>query len=77
MGELTLESLAKRVEELERRVGVTPPGATPLNPPYFSTPGKGNLLEALEDLKNLSGYNFGALAEQDAVDIEDAKRRCG
>jgi hypothetical protein len=74
MAEVTLEELVKRVEALEKRYGVLPSGAIPLKPRFTARPGKGDLVAALEAVKNLTDYDFDAVLEMDAADIEEQKR---
>ena len=74
MAEVTLESLAKRVEELERKLTAwpngLPPGAIPLKPPYYAMPGTGDWAGALEAAGRLneSNFNFNVLKEMDEME---------
>ncbi len=74
MAEVTLESLAKRVEELERKLTAwpngLPPGAIPLKPPYYAMPGTGDWAGALEAAGRLneSNFNFNVLKEMDEIE---------
>lgn len=74
MAELTLESLAKRVDELEKRLADwpkgLPPGAIPLKPPHFAMPGTVDKQIALEAAWGLneSNFNFDVLKEMDEIE---------
>ena len=62
VAEVTLESLAKRVEELDRKLTAwpngLPPGAIPLKPPYYAMPGTGDKKAGLEAALRLNESNF-------------------
>lgn len=78
MPELTLESLAARVEVLERTLPGLPPGAIPLKPPYYALPGQGDwesALQAAREIAKSGTYDYEAIREQDACDIQDAEAR--
>jgi hypothetical protein len=72
MPELTLESLAARVEVLER--AAMPPNAIPLKNGYYVIPGTGDWAAAEEAAKRLAEtYDFDAYRDQHEVDMRDAR----
>ncbi len=74
MPELTLESLAARVEALERAAGV-PPGAIPLKNGCYVIPGTGDWAAAVEAANRLAEtYDFDAYDEREAFEWEVARR---
>ena len=60
MPELTLESLAARVEALERAVGL-PANRIPLKNGYYVIPGTGDWDAAFKAVAELGGYDFDTL----------------
>jgi hypothetical protein len=75
MPELTLESLAARVEALERLAGL-PPGAIPLKNGYYVIPGTGDWSAAEEAAKRLAEtYDFDAYSEREAFEWEVARQK--
>lgn len=77
MGEVTLESLAKRVEELERRLGVTSAADGSAKPRYTITPGTGTWEEVWEAVRTIKDYDFDAVREMDAADVAAQTRATG
>ena len=74
MPELTLESLAARVEALERAAGV-PPGCIPLKNGYYAIPGTGDWAAFEEAAKRLGEtYDFDAFRERDEYEWEVARQ---
>ncbi len=71
MPELTLESLAARVEALER--AAMPPNAIPLKNGYYVIPGTGDWEAAFKAVAELGDYDFDAFRDQHEVDMRDAR----
>lgn len=70
MAELTLESLAKRVEALEQIVAAQQRRERKI----VITPGTGDWEAVAEGLKQLKDYDFDAVPDMDALSIEDMRR---
>jgi hypothetical protein len=74
MPELTLESLAARVEALEQARGM-PPGAIPLKNGCYTIPGTGDWAAAEGAAKRLADtYDFDAFRERDEYEWEIARQ---
>ena len=75
MAELTLEQLADRIKVIEDRLDAQlPKGTIRLPSGHLIREGTGDRQAALEAVLHLKNYDYGALEEQDRVDLEDARK---